>query len=75
MTRSDAMAASNLASSATMAGLLRCLVQNGVLQPGDIREIYETALLLLEQQQAAVPHGQGSFAAARAVIERQLAPI
>ncbi|HEV7257874.1 MAG TPA: hypothetical protein VGN82_08830 [Bosea sp. (in: a-proteobacteria)] len=72
MTPSEAMAASNLASSATMAGLLRCLVQNRLLQPADIREIYETALLLLEQQQAAVPHAEASFCAARAVIERQL---
>ena len=36
MTTSDAMAASTLVSSATMAGLLRCLVQKGVLQAADI---------------------------------------
>ncbi len=75
MTTSDAMAASNLVSSATMAGLLRCLVQKGVLQAADIREVYETTLLLLEQQQTAVPQAQASFSAARTVIERQLAPI
>lgn len=75
MTTSDAMAASNLVSSATMAGLLRCLVQKGVLQAADIREVYEAALLLLEQQQTAVPHAQASFSAARTVIERQLSPI
>lgn len=75
MTTSDTMAASNLVASATMAGLLRCLVQNGVLQAADIREVYEAALLLLEQQQAAVPHGQASFSAARTVIERQLSLI
>ncbi|WP_156410321.1 hypothetical protein [Bosea sp. Root381] len=69
----DAVAASNLVSSSTMAGLLRGLVQKGVLQPADIREVYETALLLLEQQQASLPHAAKTFVAARSIIERQLA--
>jgi hypothetical protein len=66
------MAASNLISSATMAGLLRCLVHKGVLQPADIREVYETALMLLEQQQSSLPTGQDTFIAARAALERNL---
>jgi len=68
----EAVAASNLVSSSTIAGLLRGLVQKGILQPADIREVYETALLLLEQQQASLPHAAGAFIAARSIIERQL---
>ena len=67
------IAAANLVSSATMAGLLRCLVQKGVLQAADIREIYEIVLLLLEQQQGAVPDAEVTFKAARSAIERNLA--
>jgi hypothetical protein len=66
------MAASNLVSSATLAGLLRCLVHKGVLQPAEIREVYETALMLLEQQQASVSTGRDAFIAARAALERNL---
>lgn len=72
---SNGMAAGNLVSSATIAGLLRCLVQKGVLQPAEIREVYETALLLLEEQQAALPHATATFSAARSVIEQQLSPV
>ena len=68
----DAVTASNLVSSVTMAGLLRCLVQKGVLAPGDIREIYETALMLLELQQASVPARHEAFVAARAALENSL---
>lgn len=70
--RAEAIAASNLVSSATLAGLLRCLVHKGVLQPADIREVYETALMLLENQQVSVPTGQDAFIAARAALERNL---
>lgn len=72
MQASNAAAASNLVSSVTMAGLLRCLVHKGVLAPGDVREIYEAALMLIEQQQACVPAGQDAFVAARAVLEGNL---
>lgn len=71
-TTADAVAASNLVSSSTIAGLLRGLVQKGILQPADIREVYESALLLLEQQQASLPHAAPAFVAARSIIERQL---
>ncbi len=72
MQASNAAVASNLVSSVTMAGLLRCLVQKGVLAPDDVREIYETALMLLEQQQANLPTRQEAFVAARAVLEDSL---
>ena len=72
MNRNEAVAASNLVSSATMAALLRCLLHKGVLNPADVRELYETALLMLEQQQGMTPKGQEAFLAARAVIERNL---
>ncbi|WP_141740247.1 hypothetical protein [Bosea sp. BIWAKO-01] len=71
---SDAASAGNLISTSTMAGLLRCLVQKGVLEPDDIREIYETALLLLEQQQGSLAVKREVFVAARTVLENGLQP-
>ena len=68
----NGVAAANLVSSATMAGLLRCLVQKGLLEAADVREIYEIALLILEQQQGAVPEAVATFQAARSAIERNL---
>lgn len=72
MPASDSAAASILVSSATMAGLLRCLVQKGMLKATDVREIYEMALMLLEQQQATVPTKESAFTAARAALEDNL---
>lgn len=72
MPTSDAAVASGLISSATMAGLLRCLAQKGLLEASDVREVYETALILLEQQQATVPTREKAFIAARAVLEHSL---
>jgi len=66
-------AASNLVASSTIAALMRCLVLKGALSARDVREIYETALLLLEQQQGTVPEHADAFVAARAVIEEGLA--
>lgn len=68
----NGVVAGNLVTSAAMAGLLRCLVHKGLLQAADIREVYESALLLLEQQQGEVPQAQGAFEAARAMLEQQL---
>lgn len=72
MPPSETAVASNLVSSATMAALLRCLVQKGLLKAADVREVYETALMLLEQQQATVPTKEAAFIAARAVLENNL---
>lgn len=74
MPASETAVASILVSSAIMAGLLRCLVQKGMLKAADVREIYETALMLLEQQQATVPTKEAAFIAARAVLESSLRP-
>lgn len=68
----NGVVAGNLVTSAAMAGLLRCLVHKGLLQAADIREVYESALLLLEQQQGEVPQAQSAFEAARAMLEQQL---
>jgi len=68
----NGIVAGNLVTSAAMAGLLRCLVHKGLLQATDVKEIYETALMLLEQQQGEVPQAQGAFEAARAMLEQQL---
>jgi cytochrome c-type biogenesis protein CcmH/NrfG len=64
--------ASELVLSATVAALLRSLVQKQVLRADDVRELYETALLLLEQQQGKLPGEATAFKAARAAIEQGL---
>lgn len=64
--------ACDLILSATVAALLRSLVQKRVLRADDVRELYETALLLLEQQQGELPGDTTAFEAARAAIERGL---
>lgn len=43
-----------------------------VLRADDVRELYETALLLLEQQQGELPGETAAFEAARAAIEQGL---
>lgn len=74
MPNSEAAVASSLVSSVTMASLLRYLVQKDVLKAADVREIYEMALMLLEQQQATVPTKEAAFIAARAALENSLRP-
>uniref|UniRef100_A0A9E8CS80 Uncharacterized protein n=1 Tax=Bosea sp. NBC_00436 TaxID=2969620 RepID=A0A9E8CS80_9HYPH len=74
MPASETAGASDLISSATLAGLLRCLAQKGMLKAADIHEIYERALILLEQQQATVPTTKAAFVAARAALESSLRP-
>lgn len=68
----EATAASGLVSSATLAALVSRLRRIGVLSAQDEREIYEHALMLLEQDQAAAPDMAPIFEAAREVIEEQL---
>lgn len=69
ITASNAAAAGQLVAATTTAALLRCLLHKGVLAPHDIREIYEAALLLLEEQQGAAPEHSAAFIAAREIIE------
>lgn len=70
--RIEALSASNLISSVTIAALLRCLTQKGLLSTTDIRELYEAALLLLESQQGLHPSRKSTFGAAREVFEKSL---
>lgn len=43
-----------------------------MLRADDVRELYETALLVLEQQQGELPGDTAAFEAARAAIEQGL---
>ena len=73
MEKIDALAASGLVSSATLAALVARLRRVGVFSAEDEREVYEHALMLLEQAQAsAAPDMVPIYAAAREVIEEQL---
>lgn len=72
MDKLDHLAASGLVSSATLAALVARLRRIGALTAQDERELYEHALMLLEEGQAASPEMRDVFAAARAVIEEQL---
>ncbi|MFU0507922.1 hypothetical protein [Pseudaminobacter sp. NGMCC 1.201702] len=70
--RIDAIAASDLASAATIASLISALASKGVLTNQETREIYENALALLESHQGDEPEMQPVFDAAREIIEAQL---
>lgn len=72
MQKIDALAASGLVSSATLAALVSRLRRVGTLSAEDERELYEHALTLLEQGQAARPDLAEVYEAAREVIEEQL---
>jgi hypothetical protein len=68
----DAVAASELVTSAVISALISGLVRSGALTMAERREIYEHALLMLEARQAEVPHSQAVFEAARELIEQHL---
>lgn len=72
MDKVDYLAASGLVSSATLAALVARLRRVGALTEQNEREIYEHALMLLEQGQAASPEMAEVYAAAREVIGAQL---
>jgi hypothetical protein len=71
--RIAAIASSDLVSSAVLASLIGMLGAKGLLTDQEVREVYEQALFLLEQQQ---PHDHPEVApiyeAAREIIEAQL---
>jgi hypothetical protein len=70
-------AAVTLSSSAVLAALVQSLHDKGVLSGEETAEIYETALLLLEQQQAGaddVPGYGEIMDLARELIEQHLRP-
>ncbi|PWJ80597.1 hypothetical protein C7441_112139 [Pseudaminobacter salicylatoxidans] len=72
--RIDAVAASDLASAATLASLIGTLASKGLLSDQEVRDLYENALLLLETHQGTEPEMRHVFEAAREVIEAQLRP-
>lgn len=61
-----------LSNSAVLASLVRCLAMKGVLSVDECREIYEQALLLLEEQAGASVDSVDVFDAARELIEQHL---
>lgn len=80
MSEPDALpmtAAVTLSSSAILAALVQMLHDKGVLSGEETVEVYETALLLLEQQQAGadtVPGYGEIMDLARELIEQHLRP-
>lgn len=72
--RLDAVAASHLAGSAIQASFIALLNRKGLLTNAETVEIFERALLMIEQQQGASPHSQDIFSAARELIEQHLRP-
>ena len=68
--------ASGLVSSAVLASLVGTLAGKGVLADEDVRELYEHALLMLEDNQGG--SGSPEFASiledARSIIAEQLKP-
>lgn len=70
----DSVAASQLASAAILAALVSALTRKGVLTDSEVRELYEHALLMIEEGQGDSPEAELVFAAARELIEEHLRP-
>ena len=70
----DSVAASQLASAAILAALVSALTRKGVLTDSEVRELYEHALLMIEEGQGDSPEAELVFAAARELIEQHLRP-
>lgn len=73
MDKVDYVAASDMVSASVLAALVARLRRIGVFSAEDEREVYEHALLLIEEQATTAPEEmQPVMAAAREVIEEQL---
>lgn len=73
MDKVDCIAASDMVSASVLAALVARLRRIGLFSAEDEREVYEHALLLLEERAAeSPPEMQPVMAAAREVIEEQL---
>lgn len=73
MDKVDYVAASDMVSASVLAALVARLRAMGIFTSQDEHEIYEHALLLIEERAAgSPPEMAGVMAAAREVIEEQL---
>jgi hypothetical protein len=69
----DAVAVSALMSATIQMALVAGLLRKGVFTVAEVREIFDEALLTLEDQQAAAdPQHQAVFEAARELIQKFL---
>ncbi len=69
------LAASGVVNASLLAALIGALAVKGVLTDAEVKDIYEHALLMIEQDQAdAGPDMADMYAAAREVIEEHLRP-
>ena len=66
------LAASGLVSAAVLAALIGKLGELGLLKDSDVREIYDEALLLIEQQQGGGSRTDDIYEPARRIIEDRL---
>lgn len=73
MDKVDYVAASDLVSASVLAALVARLRVMGIFTAQDEREVYEHALMLIEERAAESPPEMADvMAAAREVIEEQL---
>jgi hypothetical protein len=70
--RISAVAASDLVSASVLASLIGMLGAKGILSDEEVREVYEQALFLREQQQATDVGMTPIYEAARGIIESQM---
>lgn len=61
----DSVAASQLATAAILASLVATLARKGVLTDREVKETYESALLMIEEGQGASPEAELPFTAAQ----------
>jgi hypothetical protein len=72
MDKLTAVAANSLANAAMIAALIRTLNRVQVLGDAEVHELYEFALQLIEEGQAASQASQEVFEIARELIEQHL---
>ena len=72
--RIASIAVSDLVSASVLSSLIGMLGAKGILADDEVREVYEQALFLLEQNQAGDSDASEIYEAAREIIEAQLRP-
>lgn len=70
----ESVAASELVSSALIASLISTLVEHDAISPRAARDIYESALVMIEVQQSDGPTVKQIYEAARGMLEAHLRP-
>ena len=75
MDMEEAIGGSSMAGLVITAALIETLRRKDLLDRNDLQDIYEAALLKLEQRRTSSPPLHAHFEAARRIVEQALLPI